>query len=292
MSFTPGDVRRRIVVFLVLSALVLVAVVVRVVWLQTVGSADLLAAGRAQTTSDQIVRADRGSIFAADGSELALSVPSRTVIANPKLVVDPTGEVSVLGSLLGLSAVKEQGLIDTFAAKSKAFVYVARQVSDATAASVTALNLPGIDVITESRRILPSGAVGRSLLGRTDVDGKGTAGLELQYNALLTGVDGEMIRQHDSRGRSIPGSDATSRAPVPGQDLVLTVNRSLQFEVEQALVARLQKVKGAGGSVVVMDSHTGDVYAAANALRDPKDPTKVAITNANLAAVEIGRAHV
>ena len=96
----------------------------------------------------------------------------------------------------------------------------------------------------------------------------------------------EMIRQHDSRGRSIPGSDATSRAPVPGQDLVLTVNRSLQFEVEQALVARLQKVKGAGGSVVVMDSRTGDIYAAANALRDKKDPTKVAITNANLAAVE------
>jgi cell division protein FtsI (penicillin-binding protein 3) len=286
MSGRPGDIRGRIVAFLVIASLVLVAVIVRVVWLQTVGSAELLAAGRAQTTSDQIVRADRGSIFAADGSELALSVPSKTVIANPKLVVDPTGEVSVLGSLLGLSPAKQQSLVDSFAAKSKVFVYVARQVPDKTAASVTALNLPGIDVITESRRVMPSGSVGRSLLGRTDVDGKGTAGLELQYNALLTGTDGEMIRQHDSRGRSIPGSDATSRAPVPGQDLVLTVNRSLQFEVEQALVARLQKVKGAGGSVVVMDSHTGEIYAAANALRDVKDPTKVSITNANLAAVD------
>lgn len=286
MTFRAGDPRRRMLWVLVSSMVVLGTVIVRVVWLQTGGSADLLAAGRAQTTSDQVVRAQRGAIFASDGSELALSVPSKTIIVNPKLVVDPTGEASVLSTLLGLSAAKQQQLLDAFVAKSKVFMYVLRQVPDATAQSVSDLNLPGIDVITEARRTMPSGAVGRSLIGRTDTDGKGTAGLELQYDPLLTGSNGEIIRQHDSKGRSIPGADATTKAPVPGQDLVLTINRSLQFQVEQALMQRLQQVRAKSGSVVVMDSRTGDIYATANAERDKKDPAKVGITSANMAAVD------
>lgn len=284
LTFRAGDMRKRLIFVFVASAVLFGAVVARVVYLQTVGSDTLVEAGRAQRVSESVLHAQRGTIFARDGGEMALSVPSTTVMANPKLVTDPQGTVGVLSTMLGLSADKQQKLLAAFEAKDKSFVYVARQIDDETANAVMALNLAGIDTLREDRRIMPSGEVGRSILGTTDIDGTGVAGLEMQFDDILAGKDGERVREHDSKGRSIPGSGATTVEPVPGEDLILTIDRSLQFQVEQALLTRVDEVKGKGGTVVVMDTATGDIYAVANVERG--DDTKVHVTSANLAVVE------
>ena len=268
----------------VISALLFIAVLARVAWLQTAQADDLRHAGRAQRTTESVLRASRGTIFARDGGELAISVPVSTLIANPKLITDPAGTAQVLAQLLQLSPEKQQSLAVAFAAKEKSFVYVARQIDDELAGSVLALNLPGVDSIREDKRIMPSGAAGRSLLGRTDPDGVGTAGLEMQYNDLLTGVDGERVREHDRDGRSIPGSGATTTEPVSGDDLVLTIDRSMQYQVEQALLKRVNDLVARGGTAIVMDTQTGEIYAAANVRRG--DDGVVQVTSANLAAVE------
>ena len=285
MTFRAGEPRKRLVAVFVVATLLFLAVVARVAFLQTAGSDSLRAAGKAQRVSEAVLFAPRGTIFARDGGELVLSVPSTTIYANPKLVTDPTGASSVLATMLGLSAEKQQSLLNAFTLKEKSFVYVARQIDDSLAEAVMALELPGIDSVREDKRIMPSGSVGRSLLGRTDIDGIGIAGLELQYNEALTGTDGERVREHDAKGRSIPGSGATTTAPIPGDDLVLTLDRSLQFQVEQALVQRVQELKAKGGAVVVMDTQTGEIYAIAN-VKLNEDGT-VTVTSANLAAVEV-----
>jgi cell division protein FtsI (penicillin-binding protein 3) len=284
MTFRAGDPRRRLVAVFVVATLLFAAVVARVAFLQTAGSESLVAAGKAQRVSEAVLYAPRGTIFARDGGELVMSVPSSTLIANPKLVTDPTGVSSVLATMLQLPQEKQQALLAAFTAKDKSFVYIARQIDDDIAGAVMSLNLSGIDVLREDKRIMPSGEVGRSLLGRTDIDGIGTAGLELLYNEELTGVEGERVREHDAKGRSIPGSGATTTDPVPGDDLVLTLDRSLQFQVEQALLTRVEELKAAGGAVVVMDVATGEIYAIANVSRG--DDGIVAVTSANLAAVE------
>ena len=133
-------------------------------------------------------------------------------------------------------------------------------------------------------RIMPTGEVGRSVLGLTNIDGDGIAGLEKQYDEILTGVDGERIRERDRKGRSLPGGGSTTVAPTPGTDLVLTIDRSLQFQVETGLRVRVEELKAKGGAVVVMDSSTGDIYAMANVTRD--DNGVVEVSSANLAAVE------
>lgn len=284
ISFRAGDSRRRLVAVFIVAMLLFTAVVGRVAYLQTTGSDKLKAAGKAQRTTESVLLARRGTVFARDGGELALSVPSTTIFANPKLVTDPSGEVTVLTTMLGLTVERQKALYQSFLDKSKSFVYVARQVDDELAQTVLALNLPGIDSIHEDKRIMPSGEVGRSVLGRTDIDGVGIAGIEMQYNDLLTGTNGERVREHDKNGHSIPGSGATTVQPVAGDDLVLTLDRSLQFQVEQALVARVKELNAMGGTVVVMDTATGDIYAVANVKRG-EDGT-VAVTSANLAAVE------
>ena len=285
ITFRAGDHRRRLIAVFVVSMLLFLAVIGRVVYLQTAGADALRAAGKAQRVTESVLHAQRGTIFARDGGELALSVPSSTVIANPKLVDDPTGVAGVLTTVLGLSAAKQQALVEAFTLKEKSFVYVARQIDDELADSVMGLRLSGVDVISEDKRIMPSGEVGRSVLGRTDIDGIGIAGLEAQFDDLLTGTDGERIREHDRNGRSIPGSGTTTIDPVPGVDLVLTLDRSLQFQVERALVDRVEELQAEGGTVVVMDTDTGEIYAIANVERD-EESGRVAVTSANLAAVE------
>lgn len=285
LTLRVGDTRRRLLIVIITTAAVFTAILGRVVYLQTVGSDDLLAAGRAQRVQESAITAQRGTIFARDGGELALSVPSQTVYADPRQIEDPIGAATALATVLGLSDQKFADLVDEFTRKEKSFVYVARQVDDDVASMVASLQLPGVDFLTEARRIMPSGAVGRSILGRTDIDGSGIAGLERQFDDLLRGLDGERVRERDRQGRSIPGSGATTVEPVPGTDLVLTIDRSLQYQVEQALIRRVSELKGKGGVVVVMDTVTGDIYAMANVVQ--RDDGVVEVASANLAVVEM-----
>jgi cell division protein FtsI (penicillin-binding protein 3) len=282
--FKPGNTSRRLIALFVVSALALVAVLVRVVLLQTVEADQLRAVGYDQRTSESVLPATRGSILDRDGTELAISVPATTVFADPRLVADPQATAAAVGALLGASPERIAKLAAQLADRTRGFVYVARQLDDGLAQAVLGLGLAGVSSYREDTRIMPSGDVGRSIIGRTDPDGRGLGGLEEQFDELLTGVPGQRIREHDTEGRSIPGSGTTTVQPQPGDDLVLTVDRSLQFQAEQSLLRRVQTLNAQGGTVVVMDTATGEIYAMANVQRD--DSTGIAeVTSANLAAV-------
>jgi cell division protein FtsI (penicillin-binding protein 3) len=269
----------------IVTMLLFLLVVARVVHLQVTSSDELRAAGLQQRTTESVLQARRGVIFDRNGDELAMSVPATTIIANPKSVGDPAATVAVLAQVLSLSADKQQSLLEAFTAKEKSFVYVARQVSDEQAAVIDDLNLNGVDAIAEDRRTMPTGEVGRSVIGRTDPDGVGTAGIEKQLDTLLTGTDGEINRQHDRKGRSLPGTETTSVEPVPGHDVVLTLDRSVQYTVEQQLLAQVTTLQARGGTAVVLSTKTGDVIAMASVRRD--DVTgQYSVSSGNLAAVD------
>ena len=282
--FRAGQSRRRLIAVLVISAIVFAVILGRVVMLQTTDSDQLREAGRAQRTSERVLSANRGVIFDRNGDELALSVPSTTVIANPKLVTDPEGTMRTLAAALGLSVEKQQALLEAFTVQEKSFVYVARQVTDDQAEAVELLDLNGVDTIADDRRTMPAGSVGQSVIGRTNIDGEGLAGIEMQYDLLLTGTDGEVSRQHDRDGRSLPGSETTTVAPVPGQDVVLTIDRSVQYTVEQEMVQQVTNIGAKGGHAIVMDVRTGEIYAMVGVVRG--EDGIVRVTSGNIAAVD------
>lgn len=260
-------------------------VVGRVVFLQITSADELRAAGREQRTTEAVLLARRGVIFDRNGDELAMSVPARTIVANPKLVGDPAATAATLAQVLQLSPEKQQSLLEAFTVKDKGFVYVAHQVSDEQAGIIADLDLNGVSSIADDRRIMPSGDVGRSVIGRTDPFGAGSAGIEKQLNILLTGVNGELIREHDRKGRSIAGTETTSVEPTPGNDVVLSLDRSVQYTVEQELLAQVRSLQARGGTAVVLSTKTGDVIAMASALRD--DVTgEYRLSTGNLAAVD------
>ena len=250
----------------VIAAVLFLAVLARITVLQTVQADELRLAGKSQRTTEQRLKAHRGTIFDRDGADLALSVPARTITANPKLVLDPVGTVRTLTALLQLTPEKQQSLTEAFTSKKNSFVYVARQIDTQLAQTIASLGLAGVTAINEDKRILPSGDVGRSVVGRTDPDLEGTGGLEKEYNDILRGVDGEQSHEHDRKFRSIAGGDETV-APIPGSDIVLTLDRGLQYQVEKALLQRVEALTAVGGTAIVLGSKTGDIYASANVRR-------------------------
>src|SRR5262249_34002519 len=214
----PGRPRLRLIALLVAVALLLLVVVARVGMLQTVAQHQLAAEGESQRLSNVTFTAPRGTIFDRNGFELAISVPQSTVWADPRAVGDKGATAAALGDALHLSPADTTALQDRLSG-DKEFVYVARQVSDAQAKTVTDLTLPGIYQYNEPKRFYPAGDLGRGLLGGTDTDGKGTAGLEQQFEGTLTGQPGELIRERDQQGRSIPSGRRQLVPAQPGNDL-------------------------------------------------------------------------
>ena len=277
--FHAGTPRRRLIALFVTTVMVFGLILARVGMLQTAEAGSYQSAGTNQRTREATLSASRGVIFDRNGDELALSVPATTIYVNPKYVLDPAGTAAALASALGLSPEKQQSLAAAMQDKTKSFVYVARQVDTTIADSVMALELNGVDSYTEDSRVVPGGDLAKSVIGRTDIDSIGTAGLEMQFNAILTGTDGERVSEIDTKGNVIPGSGTVSRSAVPGQDLVLTIDRSIQFSLEQALLKQVSSLPAKGGTGIVMEAGTGNILAMASVERDDEGVYRVTSAN-------------
>ncbi len=276
-------VKKRLRFSIAFFAVFLAVIAGRVVLLQTVWRDGYFEASVDQRTRVNIIRATRGVIFDRNGNELALSVPSTTVYADPRDISDPIGTARSLAAVLGYMPDQEAKLAEKLAQPGSKFHYVARELSKDEAAVILNLGLPGIYSYTEPSRQV-EGGVAQAVIGKTDPDGVGTSGLEKQFNNLLIGADGKSIREVDKNGRSIAGVGKTTVTPVPGDDLVLTIDKNVQYHTDAALLDRVSQLGAKGGTAIVMDSATGEIYAMSNVRRDESGAAIIA--TGNFAAVE------
>ncbi len=278
-----GDMRKRISTMFMVIFLVLSLVYLRVFVLQTVKASENREHSVNQRVRSDVVLAERGSIYDRDGAELAIPIPTRTIFADPREVTDPITTARALAMVLQLSPESESNLASRLQNKKSSFTYVIRQVDSAIAKAVTDLKLPGVASYRESGRALTTESL-RPIVGRTDLDGVGIGGIELQYDDVLTGVNGRTERQVNSRGQSIASADSTYVSPVDGGDLVTTIHRALQFQVDGILQQQVERVLARSGSAIVMHTQTGEIYAMSNVRRN-EDGT-YGYSSGNFAAVE------
>ena len=276
-------VKKRLQLVAVFFILGMVLLMGRVVSLQTFQRAGYYEVSVNQRTRVNIVRAARGVVFDRKGNELALSVPSTTVYADPRYMTDPAGAARALSVALAYTPEQEAKLTAALTAPNAKFHYLARELTKVQAQGLLDLKIPGVYSYIEPSRQVEGGVAG-AIIGRTDPDGLGTSGLELQYEKTLTGVDGKAVREVDKNGRSIAGVQRTATAPVPGDDIVLTVDKNIQFQTDAALLDRVGQLGAKGGTAIVMNSATGEVYAMSNVRRDATGAA--VISTGNFAAVE------
>src|SRR5215213_3830627 len=260
----------RLLALLSLSILAFMAISGRLVILQVFDAGSLDQAAARQRLTVIGLPATRGRIFDRNLGDLALSVPARSIWADPRLVKDKRATAARLSRILG---VKQAKLADRLALKSH-FVYLARKIPKQTGDVIQRLRLPGVFVEVDVARRYPSGSVAAQVLGFVDAQGNGAAGIEQQYDGLLRGHEGKIQLERDPQGRAIPQGRRSLEPAVPGTDLVLTIDQQLQYVTEQSLARAVREHKAKAGSVVVMSPRTGEILALANV--PTFDPNRIA----------------
>jgi cell division protein FtsI (penicillin-binding protein 3) len=242
------------------SVLAFTAIGVRLFDLQARDRSHLSSLGFDQRVHTVSIPAERGMIFDRAGRKLAISVPQTTIVANPSVIEDPVAYAAKLAPIVNVDQAKLEGLLSD---RKSQFAYVARAVDDKVARQVRALHLTGISYQDESRRYYPNGTVAGPVLGLVGTDHTGLGGMEYAYNSLLTGTPGRVELERDPQGNDIPGGEHQITPAKRGQDLVLTIDASLQWSTEQALLAGVNSMDARRGMAIIVDVQTGDVLAMA-----------------------------
>ena len=259
-SRSPRPPAGRLVGLLLVLLLGFSGIVVRLALLQVKDAAAFQAMARNQRVRELTLLASRGSIFDRSGDELAMSLPATAVFADPRLVRNPASEASIIAATLHL----DTGTIEAALTGPGRFVYLARGVDPVRADGLQRRHLTGIGFLDETRRFYPAGDLAPQVLGFVGVDGTGLAGLELQYQALLAGHPGHEVVEEDPSGTLIPQGVNSDDPPVPGDDLLLSIDRQVQYRAQEALAAAVKSNGAKGGTIIVMDPHSGDVLAMAS----------------------------
>lgn len=237
-------------------------VAARLGFLQIIDGGNLAARAESQRTNRIVLHAKRGTIYDRNGNVLAMSEECETVYANPEEVSDPSGVADALVEVLGG---EKQGYMDLLTSDTT-FVYVQRQVDQEVADELRDLlaerELRGVYYLADTKRVYPYGNVGAQVLGVVNVDGVGTSGLELQYNDLLTGTDGEMLVETGLTGTPIAGGAAQVIEAKDGTDIVISIDVDLQQACESIIARAVKTYEADSGSVMVTDPTTGEILAA------------------------------
>jgi len=233
------------------------AVLGRLVYLQVVKYRFFLNLASRQRGRVLDVDPRRGTIYDRNGTELAMSIDVDSVFAVPSEIPDQETTSQILANVLGLDA--QELLLHLRSQKN--FAWVKRKVDAETGERVRALNLRGIYFRKEPKRFYPKRDLAAQVIGYVGTDDEGLGGLELVYDDDLRGIPGREIIEVDARRKWF---GRVERQPDPGQNLVLTVDGTIQYIVEKELEQAMQDTGAAAGTVVVQNPHTGEILALAN----------------------------
>jgi cell division protein FtsI (penicillin-binding protein 3) len=256
-SVPPG---RRILLILVML-LALLTLVWRAISLQVLDKDFLQTQGQARHLRVVELPAHRGMILDRHNEPLAVSTPVESVWVNPQELESVQEGISTLSRLLSLDRDHVQQLLARNAARE--FVYLRRHVSPSLAAQVRMLDIEGVYLQKEYKRYYPAGEVAAHVLGFTNIDDVGQEGLELAYGEWLRGEPGAKRVIKDGRRHAVEDVESI-RLPHPGKDLVLSIDRRIQYLAYRELKAAMREHGAQSASAVVLDVETGEVLAMVN----------------------------
>lgn len=249
--------RSRFVVALVGGAFLLL--LGRAVHLQILDTDFYQAQGEKRFVHHQPLPASRGRILDRNGLVLATSVALPTVQVDVKTFAADSAQRKALARTLGMSTAELADRLDD----ASGAVVLKRLVEEPVWQQVKAMGLKGVHEVREYKRRYPEGESAAHVVGFTNIDDKGIEGIELGFESQLVGTAGRRTVLRDRLGRVVEdvGDQA---APVNGRDITLSIDSKVQFFAYQRVRDAVREHKAKAGSVVVLDTQTGEVLALAN----------------------------
>jgi cell division protein FtsI (penicillin-binding protein 3) len=273
---------RRLRLALALSLAAFAVVVVRAAQIQIVDAAVLSQKAVSQQRDAVELPGLRGSILSANGQHLAQEQSSKTIVVDKDKLQHPHHAAAVVARALGYHQLlrrhhpkhhKKQkyspnpawpGRVQAIEDQLQSGGYgILRHLPPEVAARIMAKHLPGISTVTELTRWYPFHGLAPQVIGYTDVDGLGQAGIEQQYDKVLTGKPGRQVVVHDPIGQAL--ETVKLQRPVPGRDVTLTLDTTIQAKVESVLAQTVKNSRAAWATGIVLDPRTGSILAMAAA---------------------------
>jgi len=237
--------------------------------------------GHRQGQTKEIIPALRGNIFDVDGIPLTRNTIHYTIAADPSQVQNKQSIAIELSKVTG----KPNNYYLKKLGNENNFVYLERNLQKKYAQSIIDKQFDGIIVNRHSSRSYPQDNVGGQLIGFTNVDNDGLAGLEYKYDSQLSGNDGWVIKQRTGSGDVNQNNSYPKQKPVDGADIQLTINIEYQSVLQQELLKQLKKSTAKSATGVIINPQTGAILAIASVPDfNPNRPSKYATKNQKIRA--------
>ncbi len=252
-------IRLRVLFLGIGFALFFGAIAARAVQLHLFMGPSLSAKADGQVKREVNSTGERGIIYDANMGKLAISVDITSIGAHPGQVKDPVATADALAEALDLDrkAVREK-----FSSTSP-FVWVARHATPGEVDQVVSLDLPGVVFKPEYSRFYPYKSIASHVIGFAGIDGRGLEGIEFYYDRVLKGGQARIRIVRDALGRVL-GLESETDMDHSGKNLVLTIDRTIQYITETALEEAVNDGRAKSGIAIVMDPKTGAVLALAH----------------------------
>ncbi|MBF1729357.1 MAG: PASTA domain-containing protein [Veillonella sp.] len=248
-----------------------VVLVGRLFFLQIIDKSDLQAKNLSQVQVDRKLQSPRGTIYDRNGRPLAMSVVTKSLYADPKMIKQSPSEVAEL--IAPYVTMSKEDIVKSLQ-EDTAFVWIDRMMepekSKAVAQLIEDKNLEGLNFVEESKRYYPNGNLAAQVLGFVGTDDKGLDGLEMVLDDELKGGIQKELVATDRKGNAIFGSVLSKYLPDKGKSVTLTIDATIQFIAERALDKAMVDTGAKHASVIVMDPKNGEILAMAN--RPSYDP--------------------
>ena len=253
---TPGKNSR---LYLLSAVLVLwcVAICGRLVFLQIFSYGKFVKQAGHQQQRAIPLAAKRGVIYDRAGHELAMSVLVDSAFAVPTEVKDLPTAVSLITRITG----DDYNVVLADCRAHKTFCWVARKANDETIERINSLKLQGIHFQKEPKRFYPARDLAAQVLGSVGMEDSGQSGIEHEFDDELRGRPGKMFISVDARRQWF--ADVETQ-PDPGDNLVLTIDKNVQYIAEKELDQAIHDTRAIAGTVIVENPHTGEILALAN----------------------------
>lgn len=261
---TKSNIQGRINLWYACIILILAVCLARAFYLQVIKYDHYHAAAQSDQYKEYGIAASRGIIKAHDGDDvvpIVLSEELYVIYADPKLIKNSEKVAVKVAETLGGDPAEYKEAMEA----DSRYAVLAKKVSEDKKDELLKHKFPGLGAQAQDYRTYPQGTLAAQLLGFVDDSGTGRYGLEQALDETLKGKPGELKAVTDVNGVPLAAShDNVRKAPVPGKDLVLTIDIAMQRHAERLLKEGLDRAKSDSGSVVIMEAETGAIKAMAN----------------------------
>lgn len=249
---------------LIFCLILIVALVLRLGYLQIVKGEELKKGALEQWRKSIDIKPKRGVIYDRNGKKLAVSVNAYTVWATPADVKenykDDKNIKDVAKSIAEVLDLEEEGVYEKIT-RNRSNEKIKQWITKEEAEELRKLSLKGISIVEDNKRYYPNGDFASHILGFTDIDNNGLYGIERVYDEELTGIPGKWVRMTDAANRQLPYDGEKVYDPTDGTSVVLTIDETIQRFAEKAAQKALFDNKAKGVSIIAMDPKTGDILA-------------------------------